>query len=149
MKLGFTIEQPRSFVFVPDTFPEAREEREKGLEKSTEFMVFLTPAFDPETGLKDMYGRFTFATLPGNCGIVVSTDTWIAEKWRRQGSAARLHKIKDIIARQLGYSLMLSTTISTNMPQVVSAAKAGWKFVDHFKNGRTNNQCLIGIKHLR
>ena len=149
MKLAFTLDHPRAFIFAPDDFPEDPEERQKGLEKSTNFVVCQGPAPDPDKPHTDSYGRFTFAPLPGNCGIVVSTDTWIAERWRKQGSADRLHKIKENIARQLGYSLMLSTSISTNMPQVISAAKAGWKFVDHFQNKRTNHQCLIGIKHLK
>lgn len=144
MKLIWT--HKNGHVYGPDDFPEDIHERSKGLLKPTLFEIYLTAK---EFEVKHIYGFFTFSTLEGNCGIVVSSGTWITALWRNQGSANRLQEIKEFVARELGYSLMLSTVISTNVPQIVSASKAKWRFICNFLNKRTNNTCLLGVKHLK
>lgn len=147
MKIVLDHKHPDLLVYGPDNFPDDPLELEKGLLEVVSFDVRTTPL--AEGRVATPYGKFTFQPMPGNCGIVVSTDTWIEYGMRNCGSASRLHIVKEALARKLGYSMMLSTTISTNVPQVVSAAKAGWKFVSHFTNKRSGNVCLIGVKHLK
>lgn len=142
MKLWYTDLKRRS-VFVPDDFPDDAETLEKGLQKETLFEVYTSP----ERAIK--IGHFRFVTLPGNCGVVVSTDTYVEPAWRGFGGGA-LQEVKAHIAKELlGYSLMLSTVISTNVPEVVGASKAIWRFISDFVNKRTGNVCLVGVKHLK
>lgn len=93
-------------------------------------------------------GSFTLAPMPGNCGIVVSTATWLPARVRGSGLSYVLHHFKEDIARKAGYSIMLCTVVQGNEPQVKGATNVGWKFWYRFMNRRTNNVCEIGVKIL-
>lgn len=90
--------------------------------------------------------NFTLAPLYGCCGVVVSTGSWNKEP---SISSSDFHKIKEQIARHLGYSLMLATTQLRNIPEVIGAGKNDWKFVHTFRNKRTDNDLGLMIKDLK
>ena len=113
----------------------------KGLDGAQHFSVRHDLAIDG-----GVVGGFTFQTLPGCCGVVVSTSSWLKDKPWNLGQ--HFHKLKEKVARELGYAAMLSTTHCRNVQEVVGGAKAGWKWEHPFKNPRSGNEIFFGIKVL-
>lgn len=114
--------------------------REKGLPQGHIFDVFHGER-DPEK-----VGRFRLDPLPGCCGVVVSTDSFIEPIRRGSWVGTEFHEIKALVAKHYGYSAMLMTTQLRNIPEVVGASKAGWKFLETFRNTRTNNDLGVALK---
>lgn len=111
----------------------------KGLEKATRFRV---RSEDKEVG------EFTFEPMPGCCGVVVSTRTWIRPAYRGTGFGQTLQHLKCGIAQDLGYGAMIATCETSNIPEIVGASKARWKIGPIFTNPRTRHQLGIMIKVL-
>jgi hypothetical protein len=122
-----------------------QEAPEKGLWKRELFEVFFTRT----DGSKKVYGHFCLEPMPGCCGVVVSTSSQINEEDRGTSIGPRFHGLKEKVARHFGYSLMLSTVQLRNLPQVIGGSKAGWKYIYHFRNKRTDNDLTLGIKELK
>lgn len=116
----------------------------KGLDKPIKFMVIR--GNDPPREL----GHFTLAPLPGCCGVVVSTESYLDPSWRgKTVISEHFHKIKEATARKLGYSMMLATVQLRNIPEVVGGSKAGWKLDHFFRNKRTENDLAFMFKELK
>lgn len=127
-------------------FPDGGEgEHEKGLYKEQTFKV----QWERTDKSREDVGQFTLAPLPGCCGVVVSTGSWLHTKQRGlQYISVSFHEIKELVARHFGYSLMLSTVQLRNLPQIISGSKAGWKYIHHFRNKRTDHDLTLGLKEL-
>lgn len=88
--------------------------------------------------------RFTLKEQINCCGILVSTDTFIAEQMRGRGIAHEFMNLKIAIAKEFGYSLLMATVdIGNNPAEVHILEKFGWKKVDEFINKRTRH--TLGI----
>jgi hypothetical protein len=112
----------------------------KGLSSRREFSVVLA--------IGNKFGGFCLEPMPGNCGIVVSTGSYVEPNWRGTHSK-HFHQLKEKVARHFGYTVMIMTTQLRNIPQVVGASQANWRFVEYFRNTRTGNDCGIAIKVLK
>lgn len=116
---------------------------EKGLDKPAHFRVFGKHPSKEEVEI----GYFTFAPMPGCCGVVVSTGSYLKEEFRhRQGRD--FHSLKAKTAQALGYSCMVATVQCTNFPEVIGAAKNGWKLHVSFRNKRTTNDIAVMTKNV-
>ena len=93
-------------------------------------------------------GHTSFSPLPGCCGIVVSHGTYLTEQTRGSGLSEPFRKLKEQIARELGYSLMLATTDMANFPAVGNMFRSNYQMVDAFTNKRTGHLIGLGIKKL-
>jgi hypothetical protein len=95
-------------------------------------------------------GDFSFAALPGCCGVVVSHDT-VRRGLLYEGNkyfSDNFRRIKEAFAKHLGYSVMIATTDMANLPAVGNMFKSNYKIVDTFSNARTDHLIGIGIKRL-
>ena len=119
--------------------------REKGLFEQAHFTVHVgwESGYQPEREL----GYFKLHPMPGCCGVVVSTDSFL-ELQERGTFSKQFHYLKEYVAKELGYSLMLATTQTSNFPELIGAAKNGWKLHPAFINRRTNHQLTVMEKVL-
>ena len=115
-------------------------EIEKGLTKAVTFDVFFM-----EDVNKKPIGAFTFNPMPGCCGVVISTGSYLRN---RICGGRNFHRLKEFVARELGYSRMLATVETSNFPELIGAAKNGWKLHEAFNNKRTNHQITVMEKAL-
>lgn len=120
--------------------------KDKGLDGlPVEFLVVRHGA----AGETSTVAKFTLASLPGCCGVVVSINSWINPENRRDYHIGeKFHELKAKTAKYFGYSTMLMTTQLRNMPQVVGASKAQWKFIHYFRNSRTTNDIGLAVKDI-
>jgi hypothetical protein len=117
---------------------------EKGLDGVVNFIVSRTPSSAGD------FGWFTLAPLPGCCGVVVSIHSRLKEGWAGTPVIGdHFHKLKEHVARELGYSMMLATTQLRNIPEVVGASKAGWRIEKFFRNKRSGNDIGVMFKELK
>lgn len=124
-------------VEVPDDL------QNKGLEVKTHFIVYSG------TGpTRSKIGSFTLEPMPGCCGIVVSTQSFLEPHCRGGRTGKLFHELKAKTAKTLGYTTMFMTTQLRNIPEVVGASHAKWKFLHYFRNSRTNNDIGIAVKDL-
>ena len=123
---------------VDEAFPE------KGLDKRAYFK-FQRVGSD---GTVYDYGNFVFAPVEGCCGIVVSAYTFLNKSVRGTGYSDKFRDMKESLARQLGYSMMIATTQMKNIPAVSNMIKSKYNIVDTFTNKRTNNLLGLGMKRL-
>lgn len=120
--------------------------QQKGLDKSTTFRVFWAHQSSPHEEI----GQFTLEPMPGCCGIVVSTGSFLKEGWRgAHNIGIWFHEIKQLTAVALGYRVMLMTTQLRNIPEVVGASRAKWRIFHCFRNKRTDNDIGIAFKELQ
>lgn len=118
---------------------------DKGLEKS----LTLEVRWNRGEACSMRYGLFTLSPMPGCCGIVVSTESFVDVYWRGRGDSSKMfHKFKAQIAKVFGYKVMIMTTQLRNFPEVIGAAKSNWKFVHAFRNPRTDNDIGIAVKEI-
>jgi hypothetical protein len=116
---------------------------EKGFFHETSFDIFRVTA-DSEIKVGHTY----MTPLPGCCGIVVSHCTSLTEMTRHSGLSNPFRELKEKIAKDMGYTMMLATTDMANIPAVGNFFKSKYKFVDTFINKRTNHLIGIGLKRL-
>ena len=91
-------------------------------------------------GLKEMIGC---------CGICVSTASWVHENYQRRGLGSLLNKLRQDLAREMGYSILLCTDRLQNKAQRKLLAKAGWEDIYEFTNQRTSNRIAISVIQLK
>ena len=120
---------------------------EKGLKKPAKFSVFRLHYPDLNKGENEC-GHFVLAPMPGCCGVVVSTDSYINPKWRGGALSKPMHNIKEKAAKALGYTTMIATVQARNYPEVVGASNSGWRFLHTFRNKRTSNDIGIMVKDI-
>lgn len=96
---------------------------------------------------------FTFylEEMFNNCGMLVSTNTYVADGYRKLGIGTVLHAIKEDIARITGYSFMMYTD-SVNQEVLKPNQKImndiGAKEVFRGTNKRSYNNMALWIKDL-
>lgn len=122
----------------------------KGIEQGS-FCSFVVYRQRNEAGAEERkLGGFTFSTMPGCCGVAVSTASALNEGWRGIKVIGEMfHKLKEHVARELGYSKMIATTQALNLPEVIGGSKAGWKLGEPFRNKRSGNDIFFMFKDLK
>lgn len=103
---------------------------------------------EPTENWKSVVCSFQLKEMPGCCGILISHHTEVSPKYRNKGINSFLQGIKEKIARENGYTCLLATVTSDNLPQIHILSKYGWKPRDSFKNKRTGNTVITFTKHL-
>src|SRR3990172_12791474 len=87
------------------------------------FMLALTATACDKTKV----AQFTLSQLPGCCGIAVSTETYVDPNFRRQGLGTMLLQVKEALAREFGFSLLLATVKLSNEAEIACLTKAEWR----------------------
>ena len=84
------------------------------------------------------------------CGILVSTQTFVRELYRGEHIAQDMMPLKEALAREFGYGMLLATVNVTGNPaEVHILEKFGWKTAgDTFVNERTGNTLGVYTKVL-
>jgi hypothetical protein len=133
-------------MYVDHDFGYPDEElQSKGLPGDITFKVFWGHESKPHEEI----GWFTLSPLPGCCGVVVSTGSYLKEGYRgNHNFGIWFHEIKQMMAQKLGYKIMLMTTQLRNIPEVVGACRAKWKIFHCFRNKRTDNDIGIAFKEI-
>lgn len=110
--------------------------------------------------LHDRFSKFPFTIesthfglqeMPGCCGILVSTDTYVAKSQRGKGIAQLMQQMKEVAARATGYQVLFCTVNISDPESSVQEhilKKTGWKEVALFKNLRTKNQVMTYMKEV-
>ena len=92
--------------------------------------------------------RFELAQMLGCCGICISTGTYVHPEFRGKGINSLLNNFRIAIAKDLGYGLLMCTDLKSNIPQMKTLDKNGWKHIHEFENPRTGNILNVTIKEL-
>ena len=122
-----------------ENFTELKE-LNKGLYRYITFSIFSNEDIPA--------GSFMFYPMPGCCGIVVSTGTYLHKQFRGGQLSRDFRVLKERIAKELGYSCMIATTKMDDIPARKNMEKGNYKFVEEFVNSRTGNRLGIGGKLL-
>lgn len=92
---------------------------------------------------------FYLREMPGCCGILVSYHMYVYPKYKKMGIAWVLQDVKEKIARNNGYTIIMCTTRLDNEIENHILEKSGWKIVDSLQNRRTLNHVLIWKKEVK
>ena len=92
--------------------------------------------------------QFKLIQMTGCCGICISTGTYVYPDFRGKGVNIILNNFRIDIATYLGYGLLMCTDLKSNIPQMKTLDKNGWKHIHEFKNPRTGNILNVTIKEL-
>ena len=92
--------------------------------------------------------QFKLIQMSGCCGICISTGTYVNPEFRGKGVNIILNNFRIDIATYLGYGLLMCTDLKSNIPQMKTLDKNGWKHIHEFKNPRTGNILNVTIKEL-
>lgn len=130
--------EARSEEDMQDLIPE-----QKGLFNSVNFTLWRVTK-DSEYEI----GRFTLAPMPGCCGIVVSAHTYLNPNDRHKGLSNSFRALKHKLAKDLGYTVMIATSQTKDIPAFGNMLKSKYNIVNVFRNKRTTNDVAIGIKVL-
>jgi len=98
--------------------------------------------------IENIIATFTLSRMPGCCGIVVSNGVAISPKYQHKGLGNALHKIRLDMIKHLGYSCVICTDITGNVPQEKLLYANGWTRVNSFVNKRTDNDVSVFIINL-
>lgn len=90
---------------------------------------------------------FSLEMIPGNCGICVSTGSFVFEQYRNRGIGKALNLVRIEIAKRLGYSIIMCTIKESNTIQKKILWANNWRQDYTFLNMNTGN--TIGVYYLR
>ena len=116
----------------------------------TGFKIKATISIDnPSLSWNTTVSVFNLTQFPGNCAIMITHETYQSYDYRKKGLSVPIHKMKEKIARHFGYSILLATTITTNLNDNV-LEKAGFKKVEPlcFLSSRTFKRITTWMKEL-
>lgn len=113
----------------------------KGLAQETLFEVHLVL-----TQSSYLIGWFSLSPFPGCCAIVVSHSASLKPEYRGTYHSEPFRQIKQFVAQKLGYSMMVATTITGDIPAFKSFLKAHYRVDATWTNPRTSNQLALGHK---
>ena len=96
----------------------------------------------------NLISTFRLLQMVGCCGICISTGTYVNPEFRGKGVNSLLNNFRIDIAKHLGYGLLMCTDLKSNISQMKTLDKNGWKHIHEFKNPRTGNILNVTIKEL-
>lgn len=86
---------------------------------------------------------FRLIDMPGCCGIIISTSSFIHLEYRNKGLGLLLNQMRIELSQYLGYGLLICTDIEDNKHQQKILTKNKWSKIDSFINPRTKNKVNI------
>lgn len=89
--------------------------------------------------------HFELITMPGCCGIVISTNCWVLHSMQSHGIGQFLHKFRIKLAKEWGYGIMMCTDVAANKRQLHILEKNNWQNIFNFNNPRTLNDINIHV----
>lgn len=89
---------------------------------------------------------FSLMPMPGCCGILVSTGSFVHESWRGRGIGKLMQTMKEWFARELKVGCLLATVVKGNQPEENLLRKTGWRPVSEFVNPKTGNTINVWKK---
>ena len=96
-----------------------------------------------------MYAKFSLMPMPGCCGICISTNAEVDSSLRNKGLGKVLHRLRISLAQECGYSFLICTDITSNIPQTKILSKYNWEELLKFKNTRTGNEVAMHALSLK
>jgi hypothetical protein len=99
--------------------------------------------------LKSCVAFGTLVMMPGCCGLLVSTGAYVNTQYRHKGIGRIMHKIRQDIGAEAGFSCMICTDVMSNKPQQKILSGERWKLVHKFLNRNTGNKVGIHIINLK
>lgn len=91
--------------------------------------------------------NFVLVQLPGCCGVCVSTGAYVFEPYRRKGVNILMNKLRQDLAREFGYTVLLCTDVDPNTPERHTLKTCGWHDILQFTNRRTGN--VVNVSFVR
>lgn len=91
---------------------------------------------------------FSLKEMSGCCGILVSYWMVVHKPYQNLGIAKFLQEVKEKIAKQNGYSIMMATTVADNKIENKILQDNGWAIINKFNNKRTTHDVLVWTKNL-
>lgn len=89
---------------------------------------------------------FALTEMPGCCGICVSYYSFVEKEYRSKGLGTLLNQLRQQLAYDYGYTILLCTDLEDNLHQQKILLKNGWNKLLTFINNRTTNKvCLHAI----
>jgi hypothetical protein len=98
--------------------------------------------------IRDQYGSGRLTQLPGCCGVVVSHNSFIYTKSKRQGHGDRLHKLRVSKAIDKKFGVMIATVLEDNHIEQKILINNDWFLVHTFKNPKTNRNIQIWCRNV-
>lgn len=93
--------------------------------------------------------HFHLSTFPGCCGICMSFHTSIWPSYQRKGLGKLLMKMKEQIAFENGYTLMVATDKCIHESQMRIFKGAKWVKSAEFRNRRTHNSVGLFTREIQ
>lgn len=132
-----------------DEFREANNNSDKGLDATVTIQRWTTSQFYNSLQTYNwIWTSYTLTTLPGCCGVVVSTNAFVNVNAQGKGLGDYFHKERLELMEELGYSCGLCTVTSENWKEIQILKKNDWKKVHDFLNKRTGNTVEIWVKDI-
>lgn len=97
---------------------------------------------------RPVIATFCLCQLPGCCGVCVSYHTQVYDPYRHRGVAKLLMKLKEQMAHDNGYTIMLATDKTRNTYQQKVFAASNWDKSAEFKNRRSGNEVGVYVRKL-
>jgi hypothetical protein len=91
-------------------------------------------------------GGFAFHTFPWCGSVVISGGSYLTKETQHSGLSDPFRKLKENIARDLGFSMMVCTLDMANVPAIGNAMKSKYR-IETFK-GTEGNLLGFGTKKL-
>ncbi len=98
--------------------------------------------------LSHKISRFILRGMPGCHGVCINHAVEVFDPYKNRGIGTILNDMRNEIARDLGYGVMVCTVVSTNIPQIRIMEKNFWQRMFEFNNLRTNNMVCFFKKDL-
>lgn len=101
-----------------------------------------------EHGWYDTIAVFSLAQMPGCCGICISHGSFVYTDYRGKGIGSILNQLRQEIAREDGYTILMCTDVVGNEPQRKLLRRNKWRDILFLNNKRTDNEVALSIKEL-
>ena len=143
----------RTYQGIEDFLQKGKEffgELSKGLQDCTLSIIRQTGYLSSyDNQVRPLYWtQYCLSSFPGCCGILVSHASNIIKEYRGFGLGDYFHKERLQLAKDMGYSCVTCTTISSNEAEIKILQNNGWKKVHEFKNSRTGNTVHMWVKDI-
>ena len=113
-----------------------------------EYTYLLRVPYPPDPRLQKCIANWYSQQLPGCCGVLVSYHVGIVESYKGKGLGKILLRLRQKLAYDLGYTVLLCTNRTDNPVQAHLLTRAGFEQAALFQNRRTNNHVSIQYKLL-
>jgi GNAT superfamily N-acetyltransferase len=102
--------------------------------------------FDVDTDKE--VARFKLTQMEGCNGICILSKMLVFDDYKGKGYGYRLSIFKELLAKEMQYSLLMCTVIKGNIAQEKIMAKNKWELSNQFLNLKTNNNISIYQKKI-